>query len=85
MREQNINVFLFLKTVLMIYPGLLGSQHARMGHSLSYRTTCLAIGVSSGVHVRAAGEREAHVLPYTLQNPLCPSVCPPQAQSLSIQ
>lgn len=35
MREQNINVFLFLKTELIIYPGLLGSQHRHMGLSLS--------------------------------------------------
>lgn len=67
MREQNINVFLFLKTVLIIYPRLLGSQNTHMGCSLS----CLAPGMSMVCMCVPRGDREAHVVPYTLLNPLC--------------
>lgn len=41
MRERNINVFLFLKTELIMCPGLLGSQHTRTGLSLSQHADCL--------------------------------------------
>lgn len=71
MREQNINVFLFLKTVLIIYPRLLGSQNTHRGCSLSYHTACPAPGVSMVCMCVPRGEREAHLLPYTLLNPLC--------------
>lgn len=84
MREQNINVFLFLKTVLIICPRLLGSQNTHMGCSLSYHTACLAPGMSMVCTCVPRGDREAHVVPYTLLNSLCLCLSSTGTQGLSM-